>query len=42
MIRHLFGVGEDEVMEWTADRWERHKAWADHWMKQNGWEVRGG
>lgn len=42
MIRHLFGVGEDEVMDWPAERWERHRAWADHWMKANGWEVRGG
>lgn len=41
MTRHLFGVGEDEVMEWPAERWERHRDFADLWMKRNGWAVTG-
>jgi len=42
VIRHLYGVGEAEVMEWPAERWDRHRDFADLWMKRNDWTVSGG
>lgn len=34
MFRHLFGVGADEVYDWDLNRYQRHKQYAEQWLKQ--------
>jgi len=32
-FRHYFGVTEDEVQDWQADRWRRYRAIAEQLIK---------
>lgn len=41
MMRHVFGVGMDEVMSWDEARYERHRAYAEAWLKAGGGRLGG-
>jgi hypothetical protein len=40
-MRHLFNAQLDEIHGWTFTRWERHRTFADLWMRDHNWQMGG-
>jgi len=39
VFRHLFGLGTQDILHWTVQTYQDHRAFADAWLTRNGMKI---